>query len=228
MNLSPEQLSKMSPEQIAAYVTAMSQASAPRGVTRGLAVDDDDIDAAQEGGYPNCPEGTYDFTVLGCEKYMSSDTGNGSFPMFRLNMQIDRVVEAGPVREKTEKVDENPPQGPVIVGETRKWSTKTTGDKNNQKNLVRIRDLMQALLRFDPGSKPAITAVMADGSPIKWSTIMKEATGEGNPFGLNKARGRMTISRIITQRGKGFAMYVPTFKVHPDVEKRVDNVVRSF
>ncbi len=226
MNLTPKDLAGMTPDQIAAYVNAMSAASTPQRAAG--TVDEDDIDNAQEGGLPPLPEGTYDFTVLSCAKYMSADQGSGSVPMFRCEMQIDKVVEAGPVRDKTEKTDENPPPGPVIPGESRKWGCKTTGDKANQKQLVRIRDLMQALLRFEPGSKLAETAVDVKGQPVKWAAIMKEATSEANPLGVAKARGRVSISRVITQRGKGFAMYVPTFKKHPDTEARTDNVIRSF
>lgn len=226
MNLTPEQLSKMSPEQISAYVSAMAQAAKP--ASNGGAVEDSDIDNAQEGGLPAFPEGTYDCTILSCGKYNSVDTGNGSVAMFRCEMQVDKVVEAGPVREKTEKIDENPPPGPVIPGESRKWGCRTAGDKNNQKQLVRIRDLMQAALRFEPGSKLAETAVDGKGQPVKWAGIMKEATSEANPLGVAKTKVRLTISRVITQRGKGFAMYVPTFKKHPDTEARTTNVVTSF
>lgn len=226
MNLTPADFARMTPEQITAYVTALSQTAKPAA---GGNVEDSDIDNAQEGGLPPLPEGTYDFTILSCSKYMSADQGNGSIAMFRVEMQIDKVLEAGPLRERVEPQDKNPPPGPVIAGEARRWACPTSGDKKNQKQLVRIRDLMQAALRFEPGSKLAETAVGPDGNTkITWASIMKEATSEANPLGVSKARGRVTISRIVTQNGKGFAMYVPTFKKHPDTEARTDNVVRSF
>ena len=228
MNLTPEQISKMTPEQITAYVTALTATSSAPKTSGNGSVEEGDIDNAQEGGLPCLHEGTYDFTILSCSKYISADTGSGSVPMFKCEMQIDRVVEAGPIRERSEPQDKNPPPGPVIPGESRRWSCCTLGEKKHQKQLVRIRDLMQAALRFEPGSKLAETAVDAKGQPVKWAAIMKEAVSEANPLGVAKAKGRVTISRVITQQGKGFAMYVPTFKRHPDALARESNVVTSF
>lgn len=232
MTLTPDMIAKMTPEQITAYVQAMAQAAPAKGATGGR-VEDDDIDNAEgSGGFPGLTEGTFDLTILNCEKYFSADQGDGtSVPMFRVNFTVDKVVEQGPIRERTEdpdKTDQRPPPGPVIAGETRKWQTKTTGDKKNQKNLVRVRELMQALMRFEPGSKLAETAVDANGKAVLWSNIMKEATGEANPFGVKKSKVRVTISRIITQNGKGFAMYLPTWKLHPEVAPRTDNKITSF
>ncbi len=231
MNLTPEQLSKLSPEQIAAYVNAMSQAAAGAKGGKMTDVADGDIDAAmglETGGLPPLPEGTYDCTILTCMKYLSADTGSGSIEMFRVELQVDKVIEAGPIRERCEPQDKNPPPGPVTAGEARRWACPTSGKKNNIRQLQRIGDLVQAALRFEPGSKLAETAVTADGKPIRWGAIVAEATSEANPLGVNKAKVRVTIARVVTQGGKGFAMYVPTFKKHPDTEPRTDNVVRSF
>src|SRR5713101_4452796 len=130
MNLTPEQFKGMTGEQIAAYVNAMSQATTKSTGSTGN-VEDSDIDNAQEGGLPKLPEGTYDFTILSCSKYMSADQGSGSISMFRVEMQIDKVIEAGPVRERSEPQDKNPPPGPVLAGESRCWACPTAGDKKN-------------------------------------------------------------------------------------------------
>lgn len=229
MQLTPEQLAAMTPQQIAAYVAAMGGAGAGGQKPRTADTDSSeiDIDSPQEGGAPALTEGDFDCDIIRCERYMGADTGSGSVPMFRVFFKVVAVMTQGPIRTATPKggEDDNPPPGPVLVGEERKWGTKTTGDKNNQNNLVRIRSLIQAGMRFEPGSKLAESAVEDDGKPVKWSTLLPDVVSEQNPLGGKPIR--VTISRIITKTNKK-AMYIPTFGVSPRAQVRTDAKVLGF
>lgn len=227
MNLTPEQLAAMTPQQIAAYVAALK--SSDGGAARGPETDtsDVDIDGAKEGGASSLTEGDFDLDIIRCERYMGADTGSGSVPMFRVFLKVVSVLSQGPIRQATPKggEDDNPPPGPVLSGEERKWGVKTTGDKNNQNNLVRIRSMIQAALRFEPGGKLAESAIGPDGVPIKWAGLLREATGAENP--LSGLAVRCTVSRIITKTNKK-AMYIPTWGVSPRAQARTDNKVLGF
>src|SRR5262249_12204774 len=89
------------------------------------------------------------------------------------------------------------------------------------KNLPRIRHLIQALLRFEPDSELAVSAVDTDGKAISWDAIRREACGEDNP--LEGTKFRAIVTRVVTKNK--FGMYVPQFKVPPGVSVRTSKVI---
>lgn len=214
-------LSKLTPAQLQAILAAAG------GQAKGGADDLPDIDNAREAGPPPLPEGVFDLEIQELTKFDSQDPNLPTVPMFRASFKIVEVVACAPQRPVVETIDKNPPPAPVQVGEIRRWQAPVSAHKNHAQNLVRVRHLLQAALRFDPGSSLAESAVMPDGiTKVSWVAVMREALDVKNPLAGRKIRA--TVTRILTQRGKGFAMYIPTFSVPPGVELRTDAIVRSF
>lgn len=223
-------LQGLTPEQIAALPPAVLQAMLNQNNTtpapaQASAAGDLDLDNAEEGGDPRLPEGVFDVEVTGLASWMSEDPSRPTVPIFGFNFKVYNIVSQEPPRQPIDKIDENPPPGPVKVGEARRWTANVENKKGN-KNAFRIKELMQALLRFVPSSKEADTAVGPDGKPISWNEVRREGLDASNPLAGRKVR--VTVTRIITQRGKGYAMYVPTFSLPADVTPRTSNKVDSF
>jgi hypothetical protein len=215
--------SKMTPQQIQAYVDGLkSSAGAPSGDP-----DLPDIDGATEVGAPKFPEGTYDLAIESITSRWSQDPTRSRVPLFEADFKVVAVVECLPQRPIGPQ-DEHPPQAPVSVGEVRQWSANMQPDAQGRpsRQAVRIRHLVQALLRFEPDSELAQAATIG-GTEVSWTAIVKEATNNPkNPFAGKIVRAQFT--RILTQKGKGFAMYVPAFSVSPLVEKRTSSVIDSY
>lgn len=188
-----------------------------------------DLDA---GGEP-FPVGTYEVDVYTMSVY---DADNPKIPgdakMFRVEMKVVEVVseaEALPVEET--KDDMTQPSPNVQPGQIRLWQGKIgPKDKKNMlpydcaKNAARVKDLVQAVLRFEPGGKLAETAVEQDGkTAVNWNQYFKAAIGENNPFEARPVR--ISIQRIKTKSKNH--MYVPTFMVSSRVKARESNVLDS-
>lgn len=188
-----------------------------------------DLDA---GGSP-LPCGTYEFDVYTMQTYWADNPKmSGDAKMFRLEMKIVEVVnEASKLPTEETKDDMTQPVYNVQPDEVRMWQGKIgPKDKNNKlpydcaKNAARVKDLIQAVLRFEPGGKLAETAVDADGkTPVDWNQYVKAAIGENNPFEGRPCR--VTISRIQTKSKNH--MYVPTFAPSSRVKVRETNVLDS-
>jgi hypothetical protein len=164
------------------------------------------------------------------------DADNPNIPgearMFRIEMKVIEVVKEDPrLPEEETKDDMTQPVYNVKAGELRQWQGKIgPKDKKNQlpfdcaKNAARARDLVQAVLRFEPGSKNANSAVEADGStPVDWNKYFRAFISENNP--LEAKPFRITISRIKTKSKNH--MYVPQFSVSSRVKARETNVLDS-
>lgn len=227
-------LAGLTPEQIQALPPAVLQAMLnPATATASGSASDalPDLDSAEESGNPRLPEGVFDLEIGGMSRWMSEDASRPIVPIFGCEFKVYNIVSQSEPRQPSEK-DENPPPGPVKIGDARRWTANVEnkvgpgGKQSVNKNAFRIRELMQAALRFVPSSKEADTAVGPDGKAISWNDVAKEGMSEENP--LAGRRVRATVTRIITQRGKGYAMYVPTFSLPGDVEARTSNKVESF
>lgn len=226
--MTPDQIAALPPAALQAMMAAAG-AQTPGQQAAGAGADIDappDLDNATEGNSPRFTEGTFECDFVDCYTGKSNDPTKKIVPLFGANFKVVQVVEQGPIRPKIDKVDEDPPPGPVAVGEARGWraNTEPQNGKPNRNNF-RIRELMQALLRFEPSSKDAESAVDDKGEKVKWNDVLTEAKDASNPLGGRPVR--VTITRIITQKGKGFAMYVPTFTLSSRAVKRTSNVVDS-
>jgi len=223
--MTPEQIAALPPEAMKAMLAGAGATAAGSTASAGDEAPPD-LDGATEGNSPRFAEGTFECDFIDCSCGRSNDPTKEIVPIFGANLKVVEVIESGPVREAVAKIDEDPPPGPVLAGETRGWraNTKPQNGKPNR-NSFRIRELMQALLRFEPSSKDAESAVDAKGNKVKWNEVLEEARDASNP--LNGRPVRVTVTRIITQKGKGFAMYVPTFSLSSRATKRTSNVVDS-
>lgn len=188
-----------------------------------------DLDA---GGEP-FPVGTYECDVYTMSVY---DADNPKIPgdakMFRVELKVVEVVsEAAPLPLEETKDDMTQPAPNVQPGQIRMWQGKIgPKDKKNQlpydcaKNAARCKDLIQAVLRFEPGGKLAETAVEGDGTTaVNWNQYFKAAIGENNPFEGRPVR--VSLTRIKTKSKNH--MYVPTFTVSARVKARETNVLDS-
>jgi len=191
-----------------------------------------DLNSDLDAGGSTLPCGTYEADVYTMSTYWAeNDTISGDALMFRLEMKIVEVVNEEPPLPKEETEDDQTKPAPnVQVGEIRKWQGPI-GPKDKkgklpfacQKNAARCKDLVQAILRFEPGAKLASTAVDADGTTaVDWNAYFKAGIGENNP--LEGRPIRIVISRIETKQNKRH-MYVPQFQPSSRVKVRETNVL---
>lgn len=202
-----------------------------------MARDDDDLPDLNSdldaGGSP-FPCGTYECDVYTMSTYWADNPKiAGDALMFRVELKVVEVVnEAERLPEEETKDDMTQPVYNVQPDEIRMWQGKI-GPKNKKdnklpydcaKNAARAKDLIQAVLRFEPGGKLAESAVDADGkTPVDWNAYFKAGIGDNNPFEGRPVR--VTLQRIKT-KGKHH-MYVPTFAVSSRVKARESNVLDS-
>jgi len=200
----------------------------PRDDSDDLPDMNSDLDA---GGSP-FPTGVYECDVYTMSVY---DADNPKIPgdarMFRVELKVVEVVNEAPALPADEtKDDMTQPPPNVQADEIRQWQGKIgPKDRNNKlpydcaKNAARAKDLTQAVLRFEPGSKFANGAVDDTGQPVDWNQYFKAAIGENNPFEGRPVR--IAISRIKTKSKNH--MYVPTFSVSSRVKARESNVLST-
>lgn len=191
---------------------------------------DDDLDS----GSPPFPVGDYEIDVLTTIKYDSTnDQIQGDALMFRLEAKVVEVIREAPADHAHANDKPRQVYG-VQVGQTRQWQCQI-GPKDKKgklsykcgKNAARVKELMQALLRFEPGSKLAseVGEKQADGS-IKgpWNEFFALAVGEQNVFQGKPCR--ISMSRQ-TFKGDN-AMYIPQFTVSSRVKTRETTDIDDF
>ncbi len=182
---------------------------------------DFDIDNAD--GYdriPSLPMGVFDVEISTLEHFPTGvDKDGNTIPGKKKGQAVSAKFEVlkvitqtktpddAPMREK--ETGENPCPSLVQVGETRAWFCNV----EHEQNRMRLRHLVQAALEFEPDSPEATAAKDAQGQPVVWGKELAEAVGEGNPLAGQKLR--VAIARVVTQKGKGFPMYVPSFSLIP-------------
>lgn len=208
---------------------------APKGKGRSRSDEDDVSDAVDfddssvGGGDPKFPACTVDLELQSCRLYWGDNPDiPGNALMFEATFKIYNVVDMPEALDDEEYGEDEDRPPPVRKGEIRMWRTKV-GPKDKQgkppKGQARARDLLQALLRFKPRSKNAESAVDSKGKKFSWNQCMLDARGEDNELAGQKVRGAFT--RIITRRGKGHPMIVPSWSVPDDIEERENNKVDS-
>lgn len=173
---------------------------------------------------PKAPCGTFEITILGMRAFKGGDPQLPADPLFGLDFRIDEIINQEQPLPPDPIHDKNPPAA-VVAGQICGWTANVKPDPKGQpaKSAALIRDLLQACLRFEPRSRLADSAVDAEGKPVNWNDVGKEARSEENP--LAGCKVRVTFSRIVTRRGQGFAMYLPAFQLSKRVEARKSNVV---
>lgn len=197
--------------------------------------DDDDLPDFNEEfdtGAPGLPPGVYEADISTLSTYWADNPKiQGDALMFRAEVKIVEVINEVKLPADASADDKNLPPANVQAGELRMWQgkigpkDKKTGKLNYAcaKTAARVKELVQALLRFEPGGKLATTAVDEKGEAVNWNDLFKAAIGENNPFEAYPVR--IAITRIKTDSGNH--MQVPSFSVSSRVKARESNVLDS-
>ncbi len=189
------------------------------------AIDFDIGDIDNAGGYDRLqglPVGLFDVEIATLEAFKTGvdedgDVIPGKKEGKAVSVKVDvlKVINQkatcpdDPGYEK-ELASEYPPPGLVKEGERRSWFCNVEHEQNRK----RLRHLVQAALGFEPDGPAATSAKDEEGNPVSWKQEVVDAMKEDNALASCKLRVR--ISRVVTQKGKGFAMYVPDFSLIPE------------